>query len=101
MGFFGNADDGEATLRVVVALVDAAPGTRVNSPAAGRQLRRWHATALRGTGGRTVDGVGGSVLLDETRRVDGRMRTFMCYATCSLTLTTAFVALMARLILIL
>lgn len=99
VGFFGNAEAGEATMRVVIALVDAAPG--VNNPAAGRrQLRRWHA-ALRGTSGRMDGGVGGSVLHDETRRVDGRMRTFMCYAACSLTLTTVFVALLALLILIL
>jgi hypothetical protein len=85
VGFFGDVDAGEATLRVVAALVDAAPG--VNSLAAQRQLRAASRGMFGGWGGRGVS------------NNKAPTATFACYAVCSMTITTAFVAVLARLIL--
>ena len=97
--FRGDVEAGEATLRVVAALVDAAPG--VNSPAAQRQLRRWRSTS-RGWSGWLRGAAGGGGDDDDDnggRKVEPSMATFVCYAVCSMTATSVFVALLARLIL--
>ena len=95
----GDVEAGEATLRLVAALVDAAPG--VNSPAAQRQLRRWRSTS-RGWSGWLADLGGGGGDGDDDdggRKVEPSMATFVCYAVCSMTVTSVFAALLARLIL--
>ena len=91
VGFVGDVNLEAATAKVVAALVDAAPG--VGAPAAQRQRQ------VRGTGGWLGVGASRGGGTEQASKLEGSMAVFVCYAVCSMTITSVFVALLAWLIL--
>lgn len=98
VGYFGDADAEEATLAVVAALAEAAPGA-----GSADGVRRLRASPLASIG--MVDPKAWTDDRDVPRGGDGgRVRkpsvaAFACYAACTLAITVAFVAGSAKLIL--